>query len=1435
MNRKGFTLVELLGVIVIIGLIVGLSTFGIIRVYNNSKEKSISLSRNSVLEAARIFASEKTNDEDRWIYKNTSGEDYTYFCMTVKELINNGLLDKEKASSFVEDYVVVKKNKITFDIDELKIVEKDDLSSDVTASNACGSVPEGSLDAPTIEPISSYTDEIDASFTDSNVEGTITGRECLYNIKGSNSLLKGEVTSDNKCLFKKLKSNTEYDIKVCVTADNNYKCSSSVSYKTKDIEKPTFSISDGVDITFKDDNIKSTPSHYFKSTAIGESTERVKTCTLKNNKFTCDDKETNTIKHNVWYKTDKDSITLKNFNGNTIITARTEDGSGNYNENKSNLIVHKITFNKGTADKIGGVTSNLEYSCVAENNGSCTIKSPSIEKTGYVPLGWNSSDSGTTSEWDAEVEREISTDGEYYPVFRPIVYYVSYYNECNLNKSGTMENSTHVYDVGKVLNENQFECYANVYYEYNGATGGNSVTNIRLDSTFSGWYVKGQTISTSQEVMNLTDKENDIVSANAYWYNRGTRLPTPTKEGYTFDGWYSDSSFSTKVGKANAMYYPSSGETTLYAKWTTNRYTVTYNYSANGGTSSTKSTDYIYYGSNVDLTPTATKEGWTFVGWNTDRNATTGLTSLVMPANSVTLYAIFKTNKVTVKYNVNGGNITQQTTSDSGTIYNWQTSNTGTISRSKNNGSYTSDFFTIDYGTATDTNGLSNYANAKYINIKKTGYIAEKNNEWKCLTTCAKTTYSQKGSYNDSDFCSAKNGDCTVELGVNWVPITYNIAYNNTCSLKKSGTMDNSVHTYNVSKKLSANNYSCSATVNYEYNGATGGNSTSSENVSSDLTGWYYTNGGISMYMPEEEITNLSSTNDDTITLDTAWQNKSVTLPTPTKDGSIFDGWYKDSSFSVKVGDGGASYRPDSETVNLYAKWIRNDYKVTYNYSNNGGTSSTKSTDNVTAGNNVDLSVTASKSGWTFVGWNTNKDATTKLDSYVMPENDITLYAIFKKEAITYTAKWNNNGTTLSSTSDSTCTINEVYNNGTQGTSCTVTAPTITRSGYNIIGFNNTISATSSSLASGGTLTLNSSNNGKTWYAITSKNVGDLDITLSSTREEYNQSAKTPSVTIKDGITTLTKDTDYTVSYSDNTNIGTATITINGKSVYNSTTKTFYVSSTTRTFTISDTIRPNVEIKLYEGSSATGTAKLTCTSNANESEKTCTYNGNINSSAYLQISNLTDSGSGVASKWYFNYNASNLTSTSSNVNTKALADNKWVEYATSTKGRAIASGGYRVLWFKFIDNAGNEKTLIIKFNLVTCSASNPYGCSTKYVCGDGGTYVHEMPYANSSNIAEGVTNHVFTITEKSSHTIAYIIGEVNSPSGYKMYLVCNKDNHGTSTNDYQGPFAENPAGSYHTTRISFGAGVDATYCGYIYYGCLSDSSTKVCPQSECKG
>ena len=69
---------------------------------------------------------------------------------------------------------------------------------------------------------------------------------------------------------------------------------------------------------------------------------------------------------------------------------------------------------------------------------------------------------------------------------------------------------------------------------------------------------------------------------------------------------------------------------------------------------------------------------------------------------------------------------------------------------------------------------------------------------------------------------------------------------------------------------------------------------------------------------------------------------------------------------------------------------------------------------------------------------------------------------------------------------------------------------------------------------------------GSTTFTITAKTVSSPTITLEKTYYFYDGTAKTPTVTVKDGETEIPA-SEYTVGYSNNTNVGMATVTITDK------------------------------------------------------------------------------------------------------------------------------------------------------------------------------------------------------------------------------------------------------------------------------------------------
>ena len=85
-------------------------------------------------------------------------------------------------------------------------------------------------------------------------------------------------------------------------------------------------------------------------------------------------------------------------------------------------------------------------------------------------------------------------------------------------------------------------------------------------------------------------------------------------------------------------------------------------------------------------------------------------------------------------------------------------------------------------------------------------------------------------------------------------------------------------------------------------------------------------------------------------------------------------------------------------------------------------------------------------------------------------------------------------------------------------------------------------------------------------WSIVAANAQLFDLTLGTTEYTYDGTAKTPTVTVKDGSAVLVEGTDYTLAYTGNTNAGTATVTATGKGNYTGTqTATFTIIPATLT------------------------------------------------------------------------------------------------------------------------------------------------------------------------------------------------------------------------------------------------------------------------------
>lgn len=133
-------------------------------------------------------------------------------------------------------------------------------------------------------------------------------------------------------------------------------------------------------------------------------------------------------------------------------------------------------------------------------------------------------------------------------------------------------------------------------------------------------------------------------------------LPTPTRAGYRFDGWYTAAGEKVTTSDTVAI---TAGQT-FTARWTANTYTVTFN--AGDGTVSPDSIT-VTYGQAYGTLPTPTRAGYTFAGWyadSTDGTKVLATTPVAMASNHV-LYAHWTANTYTVTLNANGGTVTPNT------------------------------------------------------------------------------------------------------------------------------------------------------------------------------------------------------------------------------------------------------------------------------------------------------------------------------------------------------------------------------------------------------------------------------------------------------------------------------------------------------------------------------------------------------------------------------------------------------------------------------------------------------------------------------------------------------------------------------------------------------------------------------------------------------
>jgi uncharacterized repeat protein (TIGR02543 family) len=304
---------------------------------------------------------------------------------------------------------------------------------------------------------------------------------------------------------------------------------------------------------------------------------------------------------------------------------------------KWNIITYDITYQLD-----GGTNENNPSSYTIETE---TILLEEPIKEGYIFIGWYDN-----AEFSGDNLTSISTGT---------------IGDITLNAKWSVNS----YDI--VFVENQGSSVNDIVDQNYNTEIAYPVTT-RSGYTFSGWYLDNGTFlnrytQTTIPSSNITlyAKWTPTEYSIDYMLNGGINsisnlsgytiisssiiLSNPTKEGYTFSGWFESSDFST-----SRVYFVSNTrleDVTLYAKWSINQYTIIFN--TNEG-SLVESITQDYSSTVIALT-NPTKSGYTFSGWYSDSSLKIPYTFTTMPASNITLYAKWTIIEYSIDYELDGG------------------------------------------------------------------------------------------------------------------------------------------------------------------------------------------------------------------------------------------------------------------------------------------------------------------------------------------------------------------------------------------------------------------------------------------------------------------------------------------------------------------------------------------------------------------------------------------------------------------------------------------------------------------------------------------------------------------------------------------------------------------------------------------------------------
>ncbi len=548
--------------------------------------------------------------------------------------------------------------------------------------------------------------------------------------------------------------------------------------------------------------------------------------------------------------------------------------------------------------------------------------------------------------------------------------------------------------------------------------------------------------------------------------NQIATLPECTfaKDGYTFSGWSLSAGGEIVAEVGQGFDMGSDDKYTLYAVWTPNENTLSFD--ANGGEGDmsdvkVKSDETITLPENI-----FTKDGYSFVGWASAKNGTSVYSDesayIMGVLENNTLYAVWAPNSNVVIFNANGGvgsmdpqsintdvtdNLIANTFTKAGyTFEGWSETKDGTV-KYEDGASFTmsaSESITLYAVWGANENRITLYANngtteKTVINGDTDSIIALPKNTYTragytfigwSATADGKVIYDDEAQYT----VTAEN----AELYAIWSANDNTLVFN---ANGGSGEMSNMTIKTDASDTLPLCAFGKTGYIFAGWSTTQGG-----DVVYSD--GAVYAMGADSEYtlyavweIKEYKITYNLNGGDNNISNPAGFdvETNSITLNAPTKTGYTFKGWYDSADFETAVE---TIEKGTHEDIELWAKWEANTYTITFDV--NGGKESYEEK-HVTFDAEYTLP-TPTRDGYDFLGWYCSG---TKYEGGTWKTaNNVTL-----------TATWTPKGFDISyDLADGEVNASLVYKYNIE--SGNITLPTPTRTGYTFLGWTGTDVAT---------------------------------------------------------------------------------------------------------------------------------------------------------------------------------------------------------------------------------------------------------------------------------------------------------------------------------------------------------------------------------------